>query len=240
MYGLLFHGLSLHYRVNYGLNAQSTKQMAVPYSASDTPKAHAEYSHPNMAILYTCLSYLNKGLMEVQFLEVMLTLQNMGTSSQHAVYDEWDAIVWNDLMIKKEVQEFDDILKIHMDNTVQFNLMFQAFHCRMEVICFWINDHVFPNETFQFPKRRTMSAWNLVDTNDAIGFSGTDDNQFLLPLFVRQIPPEEKYPCVTNGEMIDCSLQCTSMVEVLDNPSSDDSPMWIIVLAKCSTSTLVL
>jgi len=88
-YGVLIHALSSWYRVHYHLNLQSRKCMAVvPYSASDTPKAQSEYSHPNMAIVYTLLSILNEGLSWSQFKEAMLSLQGMGPSSRSITYHE--------------------------------------------------------------------------------------------------------------------------------------------------------
>ena len=59
-HGTLFHGLYRRYRVHYGIDNTRGRKMAVPYAASDTPKARAEYSHPDMAIIYTCLSYYQK------------------------------------------------------------------------------------------------------------------------------------------------------------------------------------
>jgi hypothetical protein len=56
-HGSLFHGVYARHRVHYGIDRTTGRKMAVPYAASDTPKARAEYSHPDMAILYTCLSY---------------------------------------------------------------------------------------------------------------------------------------------------------------------------------------
>jgi hypothetical protein len=49
------------------LHSSTDKMMAVPYSASDTPKLRSEYSHPDMAIAYTCLSYCHRGLELSQF-----------------------------------------------------------------------------------------------------------------------------------------------------------------------------
>jgi hypothetical protein len=66
-YGMLFHGLYPRFQVDYGLHHAPHKKMAVPFAASDTPKSRAEYSHPDMAIIYTCLSYYNKGLTLAQF-----------------------------------------------------------------------------------------------------------------------------------------------------------------------------
>lgn len=85
------------------------------------------------------------------------------------------------------MSKFDDILKVDLSNKLQFKQMYECFHRSIEVVCCWMNDTVFPSETYQYSANRATSAWNLVDPN-TVGFSGTDDNRFLLPLAVHQEP----------------------------------------------------
>lgn len=79
-HGLLLHGLETRHRVNYGLNtsAEAKTKMAVPYSASDTPKLRAQYSHPDMELVYTTLSYFHDGITELQLKAALEYLQTMG------------------------------------------------------------------------------------------------------------------------------------------------------------------
>ncbi len=52
------------------------------------------------------------------------------------------------------------------------------------------------------------SAWNLAENtrNMVHGFSGTDDNRFLLPLMVHQHDVKDPYLMGTNGKMVEIIL----------------------------------
>jgi hypothetical protein len=60
--GLLAHGILVYalkerrWRIDYGLDHQRT-MLAVPYRAKDVPSCRAEFGHPDIAIILTCLSY---------------------------------------------------------------------------------------------------------------------------------------------------------------------------------------
>ncbi|CAJ1952430.1 unnamed protein product [Cylindrotheca closterium] len=82
----------------------------------------------------------------------------------------------------------------------------------------------------QYPQRRISSAWNLVDSKYAIGFSGTDDNRFLLPYQVNQIQHADEELRATNGRMIDLVLSCTKgIIQIQTNQSAT----WKTILDEC-------
>lgn len=235
-FGLLFHALKNRYRVSYGrkshglLNGQCGEgnkhfrasiayaqqrvtNIAVPYAASDTPKQRAEFTHPDMAILYTCLSYLHEGLTRAQFMETLRVLDTKKRGLQDTVYSEWIAGI-RDGVPANELEVFDNIKKVDVTNADQIEKMYARMHRCMDVVFFWLNEIVFPNETHQFPQRRVSSAWNLSESKTAIGFSGTHDNH--LPLSITQISHTDAELRATDGEMIDLILNCTKKVHVFD------------------------
>ncbi|SLM38891.1 Protein of unknown function DUF3645 [Lasallia pustulata] len=53
------------WRINYGLDLLQT-MLAVPYHAKDSLATRAEFSHPDAAIVLTCLSYYHGGLSDAQ------------------------------------------------------------------------------------------------------------------------------------------------------------------------------
>jgi hypothetical protein len=226
-FGLLFHGLSMRYRADFGLKQGFKKLMAVPYAAADTPKARAEFSQPDMAILYTCISYLREGLSIEQLEQAFNDLQNLAPQAQESIYKEWLQGVQ---VPAEDHRKIESIRKIDVDNRIQFNLCCKYFRRSMDAICFWMNNRVFPIETFQFPEKRASSAWNLA-TESTIGFSGTDDNRFLIPLQVKQIAQASEELRATNGSMIECIVACTQDVEVLEE--KDSFPFWKTVVNKC-------
>ncbi|RYP15918.1 hypothetical protein DL767_010263 [Monosporascus sp. MG133] len=66
--GILKFALSQkRWRVNYGLaERKPPKLVAVPYRAKDSPAPRAEFSHPDIVIVLTCLSYYYGGLCDAQ------------------------------------------------------------------------------------------------------------------------------------------------------------------------------
>lgn len=82
--GLLGLGLILfslrdkRFRVDYGLDPSRTL-LAVPYRAKDVPSVKADFGHPDVAIILTCLSYYYGGLTEAQLdlcFELLFKLDN--------------------------------------------------------------------------------------------------------------------------------------------------------------------
>jgi hypothetical protein len=65
-----------------------------------------------------------------------------------------------------------------------------------------------------------------------VGFSGTDDNRFLLPLSITQVSPDENHLQATNGEMVWRVLDRTQQVKVLEDISEVPTPMWQLVLSE--------
>jgi hypothetical protein len=185
-----------------------------------------------MAILYTCLSYLNEGLTEDQLKESLICLQRLGPMVQQSIYNEWLSSVEEDVP-QDAFAKFNSVLKVDVSNQVLLDTMYPFLYRTMEVVGFWLNNFVFCKETYQFPSKRATSAWHLVSpTSDVIGFSGTDDNRFLLPLSVQQITPEEETIRGTNGEMIELILKRVQSIHILEE-RSDDEPLWQTVLGKC-------
>jgi hypothetical protein len=138
-------------------------------------------------------------------------------------------------MDPEALAKFDDILKVDMSNKLQFDMIYNSLCLSMEVICFWMNEFVFPLETYQFPSKRATNAWNLADSN-TVGFSGTDDNRFLLPLSVLQKPAKKEALRATNGHMIDLILKSTQKkIRILDSGTSDELKLWEIVVKECQT-----
>ena len=84
MKGLLYHKclltvLKRRHNVNYGTLVNDLSQIsngvrtkvAVPFRAKNVPSERSEYSHPDIAILYTILSYYYNGLTLNEFERVI-------------------------------------------------------------------------------------------------------------------------------------------------------------------------
>ncbi|KAL3918407.1 MAG: hypothetical protein SGILL_004248, partial [Bacillariaceae sp.] len=112
-YGLLFHAMQARHRVNYGLSSKSGKKLAVPFSASETPKDRSEFSHPDMAVLYSTLSYLHTGLSFKQFESALKLLLEQGPTARRIVFQEWINAIENGVD-SGTLKKFDAIEKIDL------------------------------------------------------------------------------------------------------------------------------
>jgi hypothetical protein len=165
-----------------------------------------------------------------QFKSAVVHLQTLEDTAQHVIFNKWIDSIRDDVN-PEDIETFDEIVKVDIDNGSQLQAMYRNLHRSMEVVFYWTNYAVFPYATNQFPSKRATNAWNLVDSGRAIGFLGTDDNRLLLPLQVRQVDPGEETLRATNGEMIDRILRCTIKVTVLDD--GNQVPLWKAVLSSC-------
>lgn len=66
-----------------------------------------------------------------------------------------------------------------------------AFSRNASVVNFFLAFVVFPNEAKEFPHKLAASSWDLAQAknNFTTGFSGTNDNQYLLPTSIGQADP---------------------------------------------------
>ncbi|RYP24740.1 hypothetical protein DL765_000286 [Monosporascus sp. GIB2] len=82
--GVLKFALSQkRWRVNYGLaERKPPKLVAVPYRAKDNPAPRAEFSHPDIVIVLTCLSYYYGGLCDAQLFTSFEHLQRSDQASE--------------------------------------------------------------------------------------------------------------------------------------------------------------
>ena len=77
------------WRVNYGLDLsrQPKTKLAVPFRAKDSPTVRSEFSHPDVVIVLTCLSYYSSGLEEE---DLFLAFEHFVKSDQADIeYGDW-------------------------------------------------------------------------------------------------------------------------------------------------------
>ncbi|KAH0579582.1 hypothetical protein H2248_002433 [Termitomyces sp. 'cryptogamus'] len=183
---LLGHGLlrfvlqEKRWRVDYGLDLTRTL-LAVPYRAKDLPALRADFGHPDVALLLTCLSYYYGGLTEEQLdqsFELLFRLDDPPLE-----YAEW-------VSGRKEIpSELRDIKGVNLDDEYQRKLLLgPLFRKNKTVVDFFLSSVVFPRYAKQFPKKLSTSSWDLSETKDQVttGFSGTNDNRYLLPTSIQQ------------------------------------------------------
>ncbi|KAJ3738424.1 hypothetical protein DFH05DRAFT_1454964 [Lentinula detonsa] len=174
------------WRVNYGLDLKRSL-LAVTYRAKDVPSLNAEFGHPDITLLLTCLSYYYQGLDRDQFLTALQLLLNSDNAA--AEYETW--IIGLDLP-----PELRQETGINLEDPTQLTeILLPRFRQTKRVIDFYLAAMVFPKAAKEFPNKLSTSAWDLAEKSQRVktGFSGTNDNQFLLPTTIRQesLPGQE-------------------------------------------------
>ncbi|KAJ7272609.1 hypothetical protein B0H12DRAFT_1007977 [Mycena haematopus] len=203
--GLFAHGilnLSLRekrWRVDYGLDDRRT-MLAVPYRAKDSPAARAEFGHPDMIIVLTCLSYYYSGLTDSQLNTSFKLLLN--SDDPDTQYEFW----------VKGIQDLPATLTslrgLNLDDFEQKTRnVFPLLRYNKAVIDFYLSEGVFLKEAREFPHKLTTNAWDLGRTRPQLttGFSGTNDNKYLLPLSIEQRDQDSQRH--TNAQVLRYLLQ---------------------------------
>ena len=206
---VLLFALRKRYRVNYGINRNSSfnRLMAVPFRAKDVAADKTEFGHPDIALILTQLSYYYSGLNDEQLLQCLNYLNEKETDPS-SIYDQWISYEEkND--IPSSIEQWKGInLKDYQQRT---SLIFPTLQYNMLVINYFLNHFVFPREAKQFSHKLAASAWDLSSSARSkiiSGFSGTNDTQLLLPIHIRQydIPELQK----TDAIVIDNLLRPTN------------------------------
>ena len=86
--------------------------------------------------------------------------------------------------------------------------LFPLFQHNHAVIDFFLAQVVFPKEAKEFPEKLATSGWDLSEKSIhtvTTGFSGTNDNQYLLPTSISQIDPSQQQS--TNAKVLGYILQ---------------------------------
>ena len=82
---------------------------------------------------------------------------------------------------------------VNIEDDTQVNeFLVPLFSRNKGMVDFYLSQIVFPRSARQFPSKLPTSAWDLVEhkTNLTTGFSGTNDNRYLLPTSMTQEDPD--------------------------------------------------
>ncbi|KAH8810980.1 hypothetical protein F5884DRAFT_897492 [Xylogone sp. PMI_703] len=223
--GLLVHRILLltlkkRWNVQYGLHPDRDP-LAVPFHAKGVPSEQAEWGHPDVAILFTCLSFYYGGLTLSQLQQSLKHVLKSDDPSRE--YDRWT----HDLRyLPDSLREWN---AINADDDAQLNEIWQHARHSMIVIDYFMNNFVFPRYAKQFHMKLQASGWDIplfstepphspkskviTHTSLTTGFSGTNDNRTMLPLNIKQEDlPELSH---TNAEVLTYLLQNRSRSYVL-------------------------
>ncbi|PWY86579.1 hypothetical protein BO94DRAFT_597312 [Aspergillus sclerotioniger CBS 115572] len=168
--------------VDYGLHPERC-MMAVPFRAKGVLSENAEFGHPDVAITLTCLSYYYHGLSPDQILHCFAILGK--ENDPGAEYQHW---------IQREISTLPEELRVLTgvnlkDGRTFKQILYPHLQYQKGLVDFYLSHVVFPKEAKEYPHKLSTSAWDLPSRPNqppTTGFSGTNDNRFLLPRSVPQ------------------------------------------------------
>ena len=164
------------------------------------PSLRAEFGHPDVAIALTCLSYYYGGLTKEQVLQCFDLLTKLDNPDME--YDQW-VVSGND--IPDLLQQINGV---NTDDDAQVNEhLVPLFLRNTRVIDFYLSQVVFPRAAKEFPYKLSTTGWDLAEdkSNVTTGFSGTNDNRYLLPTSITQEDPVSQLS--TNALVLQYLLQ---------------------------------
>ncbi|CAG8139779.1 unnamed protein product, partial [Penicillium nalgiovense] len=189
--GILLLALKKRWNVQYGLHP-NRYPIAVPFHAKGVPSDQAEWGHPDVSILLTCLGFYHQGLSEGQLRQ---SLQAVLRSDDPAMeYDRWTQ---TSATLPDRLRHWN---LINMDDKGQIIEIWRHLRWITTVINHYLRRFVFPAHAQQFQVKLQASGWdvplflNCAKTEPGefkgpgltTGFSGTNDNRWLLPLTMQQ------------------------------------------------------
>ncbi|KAL8922139.1 MAG: hypothetical protein Q9208_005334 [Pyrenodesmia sp. 3 TL-2023] len=181
--GILIHVLhAKRWSVTYGLHPRRCL-CAVPYRAKGVPAPTAEFGHPDVMIALTCLSYYYDGLTDSQLRSCLKILQKADDPTLE--YGTWVQI---DPSFPEGLRYWN---AVNLEDQQQCNVrLFPALRYNKKVADFFLTNVVFPKEGKEFDQKLSTSGWDIPakpgSKKVTTGFSGTNDNRFLLPSLISQ------------------------------------------------------
>jgi hypothetical protein len=155
----------------------------------DIPTLRSEFSHPDVAIALTALSYYYSGLSEAQLTNCFELLSR--SDDPESEYQTWV------LRNPDTPVAFQRLAGVNTKDAGQFrDRVYPVFHNNQATIDFFLAKIVFPKEAKEFPNKLSTSGWDLAETRSHLttGFSGTNDRKHLLPTSIQQQDlPEQLY-----------------------------------------------
>ncbi|RMZ73552.1 very large low complexity [Pyrenophora seminiperda CCB06] len=199
------------WRVNFGLDPQRIPNtlLAVPFRSKDCPSPRSEFSHPDVVILLSLLSYYYGGLTDEQLFDSFAHLLKSDQAGIH--YDEWVDTASPSLPIA-----FHQISGVSLKDHQQCIAdVFPGLRYSRKTIDYYLAFLVFPKAMKEFPQKLSASGWDIgaIKTHPVTGFSGTNDTLHLLPLAVQHLDlPSQNH---TNALVLQYLLQEETSVESL-------------------------
>ncbi|KAJ3494454.1 hypothetical protein NLG97_g4066 [Lecanicillium saksenae] len=200
------------WRVDYGLDKERPRptKLAVPYRAKDVPSARSEFSHPDIVIALTSLSYYYGGLADEDMFACVRHLQR--SNQADIEYQAWIKDADN------LSPSFRQLGSINLEDSRKcIRELFPALCRGKSVVDYFLSNLVFPQEMKEFPSKLSASGWDIGESRShpTTGFSGTNDSHIVLPLSITQENLDTQVH--TNALVLRYLLQPENTVAIMPN-----------------------
>ncbi|KAK3063062.1 hypothetical protein LTS18_002822, partial [Coniosporium uncinatum] len=203
---------SKRWRVNYGvdpLRLPLTK-LAVPFRAKDCPSPRSEFSHPDVVIILTALSYYYGGLSDEDlFTSFQILLRADQADIEYRIWTE---------SAPDLPETFRHLSSVNLKDRLQCREeIFPALRYSKGAIDYFLSQLVFQRYMKEFPHKISASGWDLGQkkSKPTTGFSGTIDSRHLLPLDVYHLDLDRQKH--TNALVLKHILQPENTVQILSS-----------------------
>jgi hypothetical protein len=209
---------SKRWRVNYGLDPNRSPQtkLAVPFRSKDSPSSRSEFSHPDVVLILTSLTYYYSGLTDEDLFDTFAHLLKSGEADNE--YGEWVRTAGS------LPDAFRRLVGVNIKDRYQCTTgIFPRLRYSKNAIDYFLAHIVFPKEMKEFPYKLSASGWDIgaAKVHPTTGFSGTNDSRHVLPLSMHHLDlPEQKH---TNALVLSYILQDENSVRLLPPRSSSES-----------------
>ena len=214
-HGLLYHIISYRYRVNYGLldfdnndsnKENAKKEIAIPFKGKDLPSERSEFSHPEIMIGFTILSYFYNGLSCQQMRKILVQLKSSKNNADIEYFSNcvnnskgyiMDEIKRNQIPYPEWLHSLD---KLDFDDKEKLNIIWKYLARNVDLIEFYLSSFTFPEKCKFFKKKLTGNSHDISGEGATKGFSGTDDRNDTMPesIISKRLPDQFG----TNGKML--------------------------------------
>ncbi|EON66141.1 hypothetical protein W97_05384 [Coniosporium apollinis CBS 100218] len=180
-HGLLLSALRKRWMVEYGLDLRRSL-MAVPYYAKGVPSVSSEFGHPDIAIILSALSYYYAGLTPEQLRQSFDVLFKVPSAA-----DEYASWCISCPGLPDQLRSLEGV-NIEDEDVFTYQLL-PSLSKNKKAVDFFLSNICYPKAGREFLHKLSTSAWDIPASRrgkPTTGFSGTNDNRFLLPLTIQQ------------------------------------------------------
>ncbi|EDU40144.1 conserved hypothetical protein [Pyrenophora tritici-repentis Pt-1C-BFP] len=149
------------YRVNFGLDRSRIPRTlpAIPYKSKDSPFPRSEFSHPDVVIILTLLSWYYSGLGDGELFDILT----------HVLRSEYATIHYDDFVSTASFslpEAFGNLSVISIHDRQQYiTQLFPGLWYSRKVVDYFLSYLVFLKQLKQFTKKLSASGWDLAMRN---------------------------------------------------------------------------